>query len=174
VGARLPLANFSPARYLLANPGSSFLIGDVERDPRLDPPTLAFFRQLGAKALALMPLTVGGQWFGLLVISWSAPRRFGDRDVQRYQSFADQAAVAANNLMLFEQTQRRANRERLINDITRKIQGTTQVDSALQTAIQELGQALNARRASVALAVETPAAPGNGQASSDRATPVGS
>jgi GAF domain-containing protein len=152
---RVSVDQFSSVRLWLANPESPLLLGDLETDQRIEAAEAEFSRQQGCRSVAYLPLTVGGQWVGVLAVFWDAPQVFHDRDVQRYMAFADQAAVAVNNLVLFEQAQRRANRERLINEITRKIQGATQMDSALQVAVQELGLALMARRAVVALAVES-------------------
>ncbi|MCA9967449.1 MAG: hypothetical protein KC423_24540, partial [Anaerolineales bacterium] len=54
-------------------------------------------------------------------------------------------------------------RERVLNNINQKIQGTTTMDSALQTAIQELGKALKARYTQIELTVESPPNGFNGQ-----------
>jgi GAF domain-containing protein len=85
-------------------------------------------------------------------------RHFSNEEVSLVETMAGQLAGAIDNLRSFENTQRRANREALINEITAKIQGTVTVDSALQTTIQELGKALKARKTRVALGL-TPTEP---------------
>jgi uncharacterized protein (UPF0212 family) len=52
---------------------------------------------------------------------------------------------------LFDQIQRRANYEALLNRVTQKIQIASSVDQVLQITAQELGKALNADFASVEL-----------------------
>ncbi|HRQ24293.1 MAG TPA: hypothetical protein PLF42_12770, partial [Anaerolineales bacterium] len=47
---------------------------------------------------------------------------------------------------LFDETTRRAKRERLVSDITTKIRGTNDPQEMIETAIQELQQALNISR----------------------------
>lgn len=128
-------------------------IADTRTDPRLDEAARNFFRQLGATAAALLPLTLGGRWIGEVLIHWTTVRQFTDQDARLYESLTAQAAVAVNSRLLFEQTQRRANRETLINRITQKIQSTATVQSALQTAIQELGLALRAKETRVELSL---------------------
>jgi GAF domain-containing protein len=161
VGLRLPLSNFPFAQFWQESRGRLVLIGDTRADTRLDEPARAFFVQMGALAAVVLPLALGGRWVGQVLISWPAPRAFSEPEMRLYESLAAQAAVAVNNRVLFEQTRKRANREALINAISQKIQGTVTVQSALETAVQELGQALQARRASVALEPAGPASNGN-------------
>ncbi len=60
-------------------------------------------------------------------------------------------STTLENRRLFNQTKARADRERLLNDITQKIQSTVTMESALQTAVAELGQALKLKKAVVEL-----------------------
>jgi GAF domain-containing protein len=105
---------------------------------------------------------VQGQWAGVISINWAAPRAFTDTDLRFYQSLAAQAAIVLNNRLLFEQAQKRANREAVINTINQKIQSATSVENALQTAVREIGSLLKVRRAVVQIGAGTPR-PGNGQ-----------
>ena len=67
------------------------------------------------------------------------------------RSLAAQAATVVDSQLLFRQTQKRAERESVINLIAQKIQSATSVEGAIQTAVRELGQAFKARRAVVEL-----------------------
>jgi len=67
---------------------------------------------------------------------------------------ADQMALAIENARLFEQTQSRAARERLIRGITDRIRGAVDVESILQTTVQEIGKALGASHGLVRLGTE--------------------
>ena len=68
-------------------------------------------------------------------------------------AFVDQAAVALENVRLFEEAQRRAQREHQTYEITAKIRRSPDVATILQTAVDELGQALNTDRALIRLKV---------------------
>jgi len=74
---------------------------------------------------------------------------------------ADQMAQALEMARLFEQIRARARREALTRQITERIRDAMDVDTMLQTAIQELGQALGASKVYVRLA--TDASPGGRQ-----------
>lgn len=59
------------------------------------------------------------------------------------QAVADRVGIFAENARLFDQTSRRAERERLVSDISNKIRGTNDPNEMVRTAIQELRAALN-------------------------------
>jgi GAF domain-containing protein len=68
-------------------------------------------------------------------------------------------ALAAENLRLLDETQRRATRERLVSEITAKVRASMDVDTILQTAVRELGAALGTDRAFVQLSTGAQAQP---------------
>jgi PAS domain S-box-containing protein len=99
-----------------------------------------------------VPILYGNEVLG--VISVQSTTRAGlytEGDLSLLTTVANQAAIALENVRSFTQTQKRAEREALINTISQKIQGTLSVEKALQTAVEELGHALKAKRASVTI-----------------------
>lgn len=97
------------------------------------------------------PLKVGERVIGTLSLQSYHFNAFTERDLVLLEGIANHVAVALENARLFAQAQQRAQREHMVNTITEKIQRTVTVESALQTAIEELGRALQARQAQVAL-----------------------
>ncbi len=67
---------------------------------------------------------------------------------------AARLALTADNLRLLEQTQRQVERERLLNAISGKLMQQTDIEVILQTAVQELGQALRLSQTVVQLGEE--------------------
>jgi GAF domain-containing protein len=63
-------------------------------------------------------------------------------------------AQAAENLRLIDETQRRAAREKLMNEISDKIQRAQSLEEALQVAVKEVGVNLKVPQAVVRLALE--------------------
>ena len=59
---------------------------------------------------------------------------------------AERVALSVENARLFEETTRRAERERLVSDITVKIRSTNDPDAMIETALKELKQALGATK----------------------------
>ena len=63
----------------------------------------------------------------------------------------DQASQALESARLFQETQRRAARERLVADITAKVRASSDVEGVMRTAVRELGKVMGADRALVQL-----------------------
>jgi GAF domain-containing protein len=61
-------------------------------------------------------------------------------------------ALTAENIRLFEQSLQTIQREQLVNQISGKLTGTTDIDQILQTAVRELGLALHASQTMIQLA----------------------
>ena len=67
------------------------------------------------------------------------------------EAVAEQLALAADNLRLLDETQRRAARERLVGEITDRMRETLDVDTVLQTAVREMRRILDLAEAEVRL-----------------------
>jgi GAF domain-containing protein/HAMP domain-containing protein len=63
----------------------------------------------------------------------------------------DQASQALESARLFQETQRRAARERLVAEITAKVRASSDVEGVMRTAVRELGRVVGANRALVQL-----------------------
>jgi GAF domain-containing protein len=93
-------------------------------------------------ALAI-PIKLRDEVIGILDITSANPsRRWTLEDLTLLQVVADRIALSMENARLFDETSRRANRERTVSEITTKIRSTTNPQSMLETAIEELKQIL--------------------------------
>jgi GAF domain-containing protein len=70
------------------------------------------------------------------------------------EAVATQAALALENARLVEESQSSAARERLLAEISGKVWASTTIDGILQTAVRELGRALDASEASIELKMD--------------------
>ncbi len=107
-----------------------------------------------------LPLMIGDQVFGAILIRHSQPNAFGRDDITVLELLADQIAVGVQNARLFEATLRRAQREQAIVEITSKIRTSGGIDGILRTAVREMRQAMGARQAQIWL--NAPAPPDDG------------
>ena len=99
-----------------------------------------------------VPIIVAEKTIGVLAISsYSEVRTYDPSDQRLLTTLATTLGVAIENARQFEQTQRRAEREALVNVINQKIQNAATVENAMQTAVSELAKALNIRKAVVDL-----------------------
>jgi GAF domain-containing protein len=70
------------------------------------------------------------------------------------EALATQVAVSLENARLIDESQQAAFRERLSASIVQKLWSTNSVEGILQTAVRELGRALEASEATIKLMVE--------------------
>jgi PAS domain S-box-containing protein len=123
-----------------------------EWDGRFDRTTWDEY-ELGQYLRILMPITLRDRTLGVIqaIYDKRAKALVSEDETQMLAAFMDQAAVALENVRLFQQTRTRAERERQIYDITTKLRRSPDIATILQTAVDELGQALRADRAVVRL-----------------------
>ncbi len=73
------------------------------------------------------------------------------QEIELLEAMTDQLNVALEGARLYQETQRRAARERLISDVTGRIRETLDVEVVLKTAADEIRQALQLERLVVRL-----------------------
>ncbi len=102
-----------------------------------------------------IPVKIRETIIGVIHIEASqANRKWSEDEVALAQAISERAALALENARLFEETERNAERERVISQVTSRIGETNNLESILHTTIQELGRTLGASRAFIQL--ETP------------------
>ena len=102
-----------------------------------------------------VPLEAKGRVLG----TWCGFRKFAGPFSQNtlalLQAVGRQVGFAIENARLFEQTRRRAQREARLSRIAQQLRQATDIDSILQTATEELSQALGTSHAQAQLGVPT-------------------
>jgi GAF domain-containing protein len=105
----------------------------------------------GRPGYLAVPMLLRGEVIGVIGVESDEVSHWTQDDVRVVQGIAERTSLAVENMRLFEQAQRTASRERLVNDITRNVQRAESVDDVLQVALQELGRAIGASRGVVQL-----------------------
>lgn len=75
-----------------------------------------------------------------------------DEEIELIRSISDQVSIALESARLYDDSQRRAERERLAGEITAKVRSYNNPQEILKSAVQELRKALNASQAQVIIA----------------------
>jgi GAF domain-containing protein len=110
----------------------------------------------GSSGLAV-PISLRGQRIGVLgVESPAGDRQWTDEDLALIEAVSEQLAQTLEAARLFADTERRAERERLVGEITAKVRASTDIRDILETAATELGQALGTSRTLVRLDLAPP------------------
>jgi len=97
----------------------------------------------------VVPIELRGEVIGELVVQSPSGKMWSQDQIDLIKAVADRVALSAENARLFEETTARADRERLVSEITSKIRSNNDPQSMIQTAIQELRGALGASRVDV-------------------------
>jgi GAF domain-containing protein len=104
------------------------------------------------RAALAIPITLRGQTLGVIGVEEPAGgRQWTEDEIALVQSVSEQLGQALESARLFADTQRSAERERLIGEITAKIRASTDMKAILETTAAELGQVLGTSRAVVRL-----------------------
>ena len=90
-------------------------------------------------------------------------RQWTEDEIALLAAVSEQLGQALESARLFADTERSAERERLIGDITAKIRASTDVQDILETTAEELGRVLGTSRALVRLAPTRPGTGSQGQ-----------
>ncbi len=90
-----------------------------------------------------IPLRLKGQIIGVLKVRpKTMSRKWTDDELTLLEAAAERAALALENARLVDSAQRRASREHIITEISSKIGAVSEMDSIMQTAVEELGRRL--------------------------------
>jgi GAF domain-containing protein len=88
-----------------------------------------------------IPIKLRGQTIGVLDIrAKNGNRTWKQEEIAMLEAAAERAALALENARLIESAQRRAARERAIGEISSRIGSMSNLESILQTAVEELGR----------------------------------
>jgi GAF domain-containing protein len=102
-----------------------------------------------SKREVLVPIILRGERIGELSVQLPQHGRIKSDHMDLIRAVAERVALSIENARLFEETTRRAERERLVTDITTKIRGTNDPQDMIRTAVEELQRALGATRVEI-------------------------
>jgi GAF domain-containing protein len=122
-------------------------------------------RQTPQSKVVAMPISVRGQSIGAMEFELALEQEVTTEQLAVLTQIIERLGLAVENTRLFEETQRIAQREALVNEISARMQVTTNVEAVIAAATQGLADAFHAPRVSIRLGSPTD----NGNGSSDRA-----
>ncbi len=159
-GYRFDVRKMSGFRLWFKDSEAPLLIGNLHHDQRINEVTRRIYHDMNA--LGLIPLKLGRRWLGMLDLNWTEPRTFTEKEHRIYSSVGTQVAIAISNQQLLQEAQARAQQERILREVTARVRNTTDVNSVLRVAAQEVGKALG-RQTFIYLSPENEVnAPANG------------
>jgi GAF domain-containing protein len=98
-----------------------------------------------------VPIRLRGEVIGSMALEAEGPAGasgaapgWAPEELALIDSIADQAALALENARLLDETQQRAEKERMRASLSTKVWSSTSVETILRTTLQELGSSLGA------------------------------
>ncbi len=156
----LPLESFGAIAPAIAAGEASINNGKIASDP-----------VLGYGASLLIPVTSKEEGIGFIACLSEQPRHWLAAEIEFIKTIAEALEIAIRQAQLYEQTQKQAIRERLINQILNQTRQSFDVEAILTEAIAQLLEAFQADRCLVHL-VEDPNSPEIVELNSERPTPA--
>jgi GAF domain-containing protein len=98
-----------------------------------------------------VPLRVRGQVIGAMEFEMDEKGSLSDEDLAMMEEVSEQLGLAAESNRLYETSQRIAQREALVNEISTRLQSGTSVEMTLTSAARSLKDVLKANRVAIRL-----------------------
>jgi GAF domain-containing protein len=99
-----------------------------------------------------IPLILRDQVAGVLRTYKPAEKGpWSEQEIEVLNNIVHQLALTLEAAQLYEQSQQRAGYERVLSEVTSKVWSASGIEAILQTAVRELGRALNASELEIAL-----------------------
>ena len=136
--AEIPLTQEQSLVARAARTHEPVIVNDVHSEPGWFPNPLLPDTQ----SEMAIPMFIGETLIGVLDVQSDKRNFFSQEDASIQTTLASQIATALQNARSFDQAQRQAQREAMLNAIGQKIQSATTVEAVLQIAARELGHAL--------------------------------
>ena len=113
--------------------------------------------ETGEKSILAVPIRLRNDAIGIINIRLSDEHEIDPDDIDITEAVAERLSLAIETALLLKTTQHRADIERVTSDISGKISSSTQFESILRTAAEELSRALGGSEVIVQLQpVESP------------------
>lgn len=109
-----------------------------------DPTAIEDLRRYGGKSTLRVPLMIAGQVRGYAVL-WDSrtERQWTETEIRLCQTLANQAAVALENVRLFEETQRRLTEQSALLEASLAVSSSLDLNTVLQRLAEQIGRAID-------------------------------
>ncbi len=151
-GADVPLAlrAAEPALQRLRQTLAPLAVEDVTADGLLAEVRDAWQKR-GVTSVLFVPVIVGGELAAALQLEHATRHRFEAAEVELAQTLTNQAAVAVQNSRLLDEVQNRLTELTLINQISRAISSSINIQQVYQTVCEQVCTVLGVSAVSLAL-----------------------
>ena len=123
--------------------GRTMHVPDVKEDPRLKGSLVARLTQ--SRTVVGVPMLREGHSLGGMVLARYAVRPYSDREIELIQTFADQAAIAIENVRLFNETKEALGQQTAVGEVLKTISRSAfELDPILDTVVENAARLADA------------------------------
>jgi GAF domain-containing protein len=102
-----------------------YFLKDIERDRTVPKLSRQMIAALNTRSQVTVPMLRAGEPIGAITMGWDAPEAFDDQKVALLRTFADQAAIAIENVRLFNETKEALERQTATGELLKIIGRST-------------------------------------------------
>jgi GAF domain-containing protein len=132
---------------------TSWSVEDVAHGEESPQSLRMFLAGYGGRSFVNVPLQVEDRFLGFVGLYRTGVGSFSPVSTRLYETLADQAAVAMERARLLDQSQERAERERLVSRVSAQMRETLDVEMVLKTATEEISRAVGLAALDVRLGI---------------------
>lgn len=129
--------------------GKAILVNDLQSTPI--PDSRDFGEGEEVRSLLAVPLRLGTKVFGMLSVQSYQPNSYSEEDQALLEMLGAHAAVAIDNVRLFDQIQRRRVEAESLRDATTALTSTLEIDQVMNRLLDALAQVISFDSATVFL-----------------------
>ncbi|HTB12934.1 MAG TPA: sigma 54-interacting transcriptional regulator [Bryobacteraceae bacterium] len=117
------------------------LVRDAESETRF-PENMAMFQRFGVLSACVVPLTTAHRRLGSLAIASESADTYSDEDVLFFSLVADQIALATDDALNFEASQRNGERLQLLLDLSNRVMSNLELPELLKEISASIRQVM--------------------------------
>jgi transcriptional regulator with GAF, ATPase, and Fis domain len=136
-------ADSSTGKVILTGKSILQLLDENQYPSAKDAPGMMGNTNRPSASLIYVPLIINQKTNGVMSIQSYSFRAYNQDQLILVENIANQLSISIQNAQLFEEANRRAERERIVAEITSRIGTSVRTESILKTAAQELNHLLN-------------------------------
>jgi GAF domain-containing protein/anti-sigma regulatory factor (Ser/Thr protein kinase) len=142
-GGWVPVGIGGGVMGVMLGEGRTMHVSDVKEDPRLKGSLVARLTQ--SRTVVGVPMLREGHSIGGMVLARYEVRPYTEREIELVQTFADQAAIAIENVRLFNETKEALGQQTAVGEVLKTISRSAfELDPILDTVVENAARLADA------------------------------
>jgi GAF domain-containing protein len=128
---------------MVATSANPVMVADAQTNPAYQP------QNFETNSILAVPVKFADELLGVINIESTALAKFDENDQEFVATLAANMGAIITNIRLLEQVRDQVQRQQRLFEITSKIRRSVDMDTIMQTTINEIGSTLNVKRATI-------------------------